>query len=69
METVTLLREAYAKYGFSASETCDRYYICAVCGCAGLHVKNYAGQWVPESHSPPPRRHVNPSGKSGYYKR
>jgi hypothetical protein len=39
------------------------------CGCAGLQAKNYSGVWHPESHYPLPRKRVNPSGKSGYYKR
>ncbi len=67
-ETIALLREGFAKYGWSASETFAPY-ACTVCGRAGLHAKNYGGQWFPESHYPPPRKRVNPSGKSGYYKR
>ncbi len=67
-ETVAILRDGYAKYGMSASETFDSYP-CVVCGRAGLHAKNYGGQWLPESHYLPPRKRVNPSGKSSYYKR
>jgi hypothetical protein len=67
-ETVTLLREAYAKYGPSASETFDRH-TCTVRGCARLLAKNYGDQWIPQLHYPQPRKLVNPSGKSGHYKR
>jgi hypothetical protein len=67
-ETVALLRDGFAKYGWSASETFDSYS-CTDCGRAGLHAKNYGDQWLPESHYPLPRARVNPSGKSGYYKR
>jgi len=67
-DAVEVLREAFAKYGWSAPETFAPY-ICTVCGRAGLQAKNYGGEWLPESHTPPPRKRVNPSGKSGYYKR
>ncbi len=67
-ETVALLRDTYAKYGWSASETFDTY-ACTICGRAGLQSKNHSGVWHPESHYPLPRKRVNPSGKSGYYKR
>jgi hypothetical protein len=67
-ETVALLREAYEREGWSASETFATYP-CAVCGRVGLLAKNHMGVWHPESHDPLPRKRVNPSGKSGYYKR
>jgi hypothetical protein len=67
-ETVALLRDAYAKFGWSAPET-FKTYSCAICGRAGLLAKNHLGEWHPESHYPPQRKRVNPSGKSGYYKR
>jgi hypothetical protein len=35
----------------------------------GFIAKNYGGDWLPESHPAPGRRLVNPSVKSGYYKR
>ena len=67
-ETVALLEDAFAREGMSASETFSTYP-CAVCGRAELLPKKYGGAWYPESHYPPPRERVNPSGKSGYYKR
>jgi len=67
-ETVNVLREAYERFGMSAPET-FKLYACAICGRAGLQAKNHGGEWHPESHDPLPRRRVNPSGKSGYYKR
>jgi hypothetical protein len=67
-ETVALLKAAFAREGWSASETFGTY-ACVVCGRTGLIAKNYGGAWYPESHYPPPRKRVNPSGKSGYYKR
>ena len=67
-EIVAILRDAYAKFGWSASETLATY-TCTICGRAGLQAKNHQGEWHPESHNPLPRRRVNPSGKSGYYKR
>ena len=67
-ETVALLRDAFKREGMSASETFATY-TCVNCGKSGLISKNYGGQWIPDSHYPPPRKRVNPSGKSGYYKR
>ena len=67
-ETVALLSDAYAKFGMSAPET-FKTYSCSVCGRAGLTVKNHQGVWHPDSHYPPQRKCVNPSGKSDYYKR
>lgn len=67
-ETVAVLEEAFAREGWSAFETFGAFP-CATCGRTGLLAKNYGGEWYPESHYPPPRKRVNPSGKSGYYKR
>jgi hypothetical protein len=65
---ITILREAYARFGPSAMETFAQYE-CDICHKSGLLPKNYMGEWEPESHYPPSKRRVNPSGKSGYYKR
>jgi hypothetical protein len=67
-ETVAQLRAAFAELGWSAPETFHTYS-CAACGRAGLQAKNHMGEWHPESHDAPARKRVNPSGKSGYYKR
>ena len=67
-ETIEILREGFARYEWSAPETFATYS-CVVCGRAGLTPKNHGGMWHPESHYPLPRKRVNPSGKSGYYKR
>jgi hypothetical protein len=67
-ETEVLLQEAYKREGMSARETFATYR-CVNCGKSGLIAKNYGGQWIPKSHYPPPRKRVNPSAKSGYYKR
>jgi hypothetical protein len=67
-ETVTLLREAFARFEWSAPETFHSYS-CSICGRSGLQAKNHSGVWEPESHYPPPRKRMNPSGKPGYYKR
>jgi hypothetical protein len=67
-ETVTILREGFARYEWSAPETFASYG-CEVCGRTGLQAKNYSGVWMPESHYPPPRKRVNPSGKPNFYKR
>jgi hypothetical protein len=61
------LEEAFARKGAAASAMFGTY-TCAACGCDGLLAKEYGGAWYPESHDPPPRRRVNPSGKSGHYK-
>ena len=67
-KTEALLEDAFEREGATASETFDTYS-CEVCGRAGLLAKEYGGAWYPEPHDPPPRKRVNPSGKSGYYKR
>ena len=67
-EDVITLRQGFAKYGWSASETFATYS-CIVCGRGGLTAKNDGGEWHPEPHYPLPRKRVNPSGKSGNYKR
>jgi hypothetical protein len=66
-EVVALLEEAFAGEGAAASATFGTY-ACAACGRDGLLAKEYGGAWYPESHDPPPRSRVNPSGKSGHYK-
>jgi hypothetical protein len=66
-ETLALLEKAFEREGATAGETFGTYS-CAVCGRTGLHAKEHEGAWYPESHDPPPRKRVNPSGKSGYYK-
>lgn len=67
-ETAAILNEGFAREGWSTSETFGTFP-CVTCGRKGLVAKNHGGTWYPESHYPPPRKRVNPSGKSGYYKR
>ena len=67
-EDVARLEKGVKSVGMCASETFHTY-TCAACGRAGFLAKEYEGRWYPESHDPPPRKRVNPSGKSGYYKR
>jgi hypothetical protein len=67
-EDVARLEKGVEREGMAASVTFETY-TCAACGRAGLHAKEYGGVWYPESHDPPPRKRVNPSGKSGHYKR
>jgi hypothetical protein len=41
---------------------------CEACG-RNVVAENKAGEWMPITHPAPSPRKVNPSGKSGYYKR
>jgi hypothetical protein len=41
---------------------------CEACG-KSVVAENKAGEWIPKTHDAPSRSKVNPSGKSGYYKR
>jgi hypothetical protein len=66
-EDKALLEKAFEELGAAAPATFDKY-TCVACGRAGLLANEYGGAWYPESHDPPPRRRVNPSGKSGHSK-
>lgn len=67
-EDLALLKKAVEEDGDSAPETYDTY-TCDACGQTGLLAKEYGGDWLPDTHYPPPRKRANPSGKSDHYKR
>jgi hypothetical protein len=67
-KALAALKSGFEELGLSARETFDTY-TCAVCGRSGLIIENKVGRWYLVTHYPPPRKLVNPSGKSGYYKK